>query len=73
MAIRQPQPPNSPKEVHKLIKMIFALNRFVSRLANRCRLFYQLLKKWKGFLWTEECDAAFKDLKAYLASLPVLS
>ena len=53
--------------------MISTLNRFISRSEDRCRLFYQLLKKWKGFLWTEECDAAFKDLKAYLASPPVLS
>ena len=31
------------------------------------------MKKWKGFLWTEECDEAFKDLKAYLASPLILS
>jgi len=72
-AIRQLQPPNNPKEVQKLTGMIAALNRFVSRLANRCRLFYQLLMKWKGFLWTEECDVAFADLKSYLASPPILS
>lgn len=73
MAIQQLQPLNNPKEVQKLIGMIATLNRFVSRLANRCWLFYQLLKKWKGFLWTEECNAAFIDLKSYLASPPVLS
>ncbi|XP_075656553.1 uncharacterized protein LOC142626727 [Castanea sativa] len=53
--------------------MIAALNRFTSRLADRCRPFYQLLKKWKGFQWMEECDVAFRGLKSYLASPPILS
>ena len=39
------------------------LNRFISRLANRCRPFFQLLKKWKGFEWIEECVLAFQQLK----------
>ena len=72
-AIRQLEPPNNPKEVQKLTRIIATLNRFVSRSADRCWSFYQLLKKWKGFLWTEECDEAFKDLKAYLASPLILS
>lgn len=50
-----------------------ALNRFVSKLADKCRPFFQLLKKWKGFRWMEECNKAFQDLKHYLASLPILS
>jgi len=29
--------------------MIATLNRFVLRLADKCRLFFQLLRKWKGF------------------------
>ena len=53
--------------------MIVALKHFVSKSANRCRPFYQLLKKWKGFQWTKECDKAFWDLKKYLVSPPILS
>ena len=52
--------------------MLAALNRFISKFANRCRPFYQLLKKWKGFQWDEECDVAFQDLKDYLMQAPVL-
>ena len=59
--------------MQKLTEVIAALNWFVSRLVDRCRSFYQLLKKWKGFQWTEECDMAFKDLKSYLSSPPILS
>lgn len=56
-----------------LTGMIAALNRFVSRSANRCRPFIQLLRKWKGFHWTEECDSSFQSLKLYLASSLILS
>ena len=46
------QPPRNPKEVQKLIGMTVVLNLFISRSANRCRLFFQLLHKWKRFEWT---------------------
>ena len=73
MAIQQLNPLGNLKEVQRLSGMIPALNRYVSRLADRCKPFFQLLKKWKGFQWTEECDMAFRDLKSYLASPPILS
>ena len=53
--------------------MLAAPNLFISKFADRCRPFYQLLKKWKGFQWDEECDAAFRDLKYYLMQAPVLT
>ena len=43
------QPPRNPKEVQKLTGMMVALNRFISRSANRCRPFFLLPHKWKGF------------------------
>ena len=51
--------------------MLAVLNRFVSKFADRCRPFYQLLKKWKGFQWTE-CEEVFQDLKKYLVRAPIL-
>ena len=48
-AINSLQPPWNPKEVQKLIGMTASLNRFISRSADKCRLFFQLLNKWKGF------------------------
>ena len=47
--------------------MLAALNWFISKFANHYYPFYQLLKKWKGFQWNEECEKAFWDLKEYLA------
>ena len=53
------QPPQNPKEVQKLTGIIAALNRFISQSADRCRPFFLLLNKWKGFEWTKECALAF--------------
>ena len=53
--------------------MTVALNRFISRSADRCRPFFQLLNKWKGFKWTEECVLAFQQLKEYLSWPPIMS
>ena len=58
-AIRDLKPPRNAKEVQKLTGMIAALNRFISRSADRCRPFYLLINKWKGFEWSEECTVAF--------------
>ena len=72
-AVKRLKPPSNPKEVQKLTGMLATLNRFISRFADRCRPFYQLLKKWKGFQWDEECDVAFQDLKGYLMQAPMLT
>ena len=53
--------------------MMAALNRFIFRLADRCRLFFLLMNKWKGFEWTEECARAFQQLKEYLSHPPIMS
>ena len=53
--------------------MIAALNRFISRSADRCRLFYLLINKWKGFEWIEDYAAAFQQLKEYLSQPPIMS
>ena len=53
--------------------MLAALNRFISKFANHCRPFYQLLKKWKGFQWDEQCERVFQDLKEYLTQASMLT
>ena len=50
---------------------IAALNRFVSRATDRCLPFFRTLRK--SFEWTDECQTAFNDLKAYLSSPLLLS
>jgi hypothetical protein len=50
-----------------------ALNRFISRLGEKGLPFFKLLKKTIKFEWTEEAKEAFKSLKVYLTSSPVLT
>uniref|UniRef100_A0A2N9I3X1 Uncharacterized protein n=1 Tax=Fagus sylvatica TaxID=28930 RepID=A0A2N9I3X1_FAGSY len=67
------QPPKDAKQVQRLTGMIAALGRFISRSADRCRPFFQLLGKRRKFLWDQDCSAAFEGIKAYLSSPPCLS
>ena len=67
------QPPQNPKKVQKLTGITAALNRFISRSADRCRPFFLLMNKWKDFEWTEECAQAFQQLKEYLSHPPIMS
>ena len=71
-AINNLQTLQNPKEVQKLTGMTAALNRFISRSADRCRPFFLLINKWKNFEWTE-CARAFQQLKDYLARPPIMS
>ena len=72
-AIKSLQPPRNPKEVQKLTRMTTALNRFISRLADKCRPFFLLMNKWKGFEWIEECALAFQQLKEYISHPSIMS
>ena len=72
-AINNLQPPQNPKEVQKLTGMTIALNRFISQSTDRCRPFFLLMNKWKGFEWTEECARAFQQLKEYLSHPSIMS
>ena len=59
--------------MQKLTGMTAALNRFISQSADRCRPFFLLINKWKGFEWTEECVIAFQQLNDYLARPLIMS
>ena len=72
-AINDLKLPRNAKEVQKLAGMIVALNRFISRSADRCRPFYPLIDKWKGFKWSKDCTMAFQQLKEYLSRPPIMS
>ena len=72
-AVKRLKPPSNPKEVQILTGMLATLNQFISKFADQCRPFYQLLKKWKGFQWNEDYERAFQGLKEYLTRAPMLT
>ena len=53
-AIMELTPPKTIKEVQSLNGKIAALNRFVSKVTNKCLPFFRTLKK--SFEWMDECQ-----------------
>ena len=70
-AILEMEPLKTTKEIQRLTGRVAALNRFISRLTNKCVPFFKTLKK--AFTWTDECQQAFEELKKYLMTPPLLS
>lgn len=65
--------PKSVKEVRRVVGTFSWYRRFVPEFANLIPPLTALLKKSNKFVWTHSCDDAFKRLKEYLISAPVLS
>ena len=63
-------PPRTAKEVQHLNDKIATLNRFVSKAMDKCLPFFKTLKR--AFVWMDECEAAFQELKCYLSNPPFL-
>ncbi|KAL5539207.1 hypothetical protein UlMin_044287 [Ulmus minor] len=72
-ALLDMEPPRKIKEVQRLTGRIAALNRFISRATDRCKPFFQALRKGKDFIWTADCEQSFQELKSYLGKPPLLS
>jgi hypothetical protein len=71
--ILEMESPRSVKDVQQLTGRIVALSQFLPASAKRCLPMFKILKKQDSFSWTQECEDAFQELKASLASLPVLT
>ena len=59
------------KEVQSFTGRVAALNRFISKGTDKCLPFFKILKQ--AFIWTNECEAAFQELKRYLSNPLLLS
>ena len=70
-AILEMSSPKMIKEVQSLTGKVAALNRFVSKATNKCLPFFKTLKQ--AFVWTDEYEAAFQELKCYLSNPSLLS
>ena len=71
-AILEMSSPKSVKDIQKLTGRIAALNRFISRSTDKCLPFFKLLRNSTRFVWDDQCEEAFTNLKAYLSSSPLL-
>ena len=70
-AILDMEPPKNIKEVQSLTGWIAALNKFVSKVTDKCLPFFKIFRK--AFEWTDQCQKAIQDLKVYLTTTPLLS
>jgi hypothetical protein len=61
-AIKVMQSPACIKHVQKLMRCLAVLS-LISRFAERTLLFFKLLRKSIPFVWTQEADEAFRELK----------
>ena len=59
------------KVVQSLTGRVATLNRFVSKATDKCLPYFKTLKR--AFVWTEECETTFQELKCYLSNPPLLS
>ncbi|GJX88464.1 reverse transcriptase domain-containing protein [Tanacetum coccineum] len=70
------QLPKCLKDVQKLNGKLASLNRFLAKSAEKSLPFFKTLKKCtkkSDFLWTEEAEAAFRQMKEHIAKLPMLT
>lgn len=65
--------PLTTKEIRRIIEMASWYRRFISNFSTLLEPITALLKKNAKIIWTEECNAAFKNLKEQLSTAPVLS
>ena len=57
------QSPKTVKDIQKLIGMIIALSRFISKSTDKCHPFFQALKMGKNLVWSTEYEEAFQQIK----------
>jgi hypothetical protein len=72
-AIINMAPPQSARDVQRLTGRLAALNRFISKSAERSLPFLKTLRGTKDFAWGLEQATAFASLKQHLSELAILT
>ena len=65
------EPLKSVKNIQKLTGRVAALGRFISKSGDKCLSFSKALKNVKDFIWDDESQTAFEELKKYMAAPPI--
>ena len=65
--------PTDLKQVQKLAGCMATLSCFISRLGEKALPLYRLLRRTDNFEWTDAATARLEEIKALLASNPILA
>ena len=72
-ALSQLATPTDLKQIQKLTGCVAALSHFISRLGEKALPLYRLLRRTEYFEWTDAAIAGLKEIKAILATNPILA
>jgi hypothetical protein len=72
-AIRKMAKPSNKKDVVKLTGLMASLGHFISKLGEKGLPFFKLLKKADKFVWDDEAQIMFEDIKESLTTPPVMT
>uniref|UniRef100_A0A3B1JJM2 Gypsy retrotransposon integrase-like protein 1 n=1 Tax=Astyanax mexicanus TaxID=7994 RepID=A0A3B1JJM2_ASTMX len=65
--------PRSIKELQRFLGMAGWYHRFITHFSERAAILNALKKKNAPWIWTQECQKAFEDIKQALITAPVLT
>ena len=71
-AVTEWESPKNVKEVRSFLGLAGYYRRFIENFSKIAKPMTELLKKDTKFIWTEECEASFQELKKCLVTSPVL-
>ncbi len=64
--------PTTVGEIRSFLGLAGHYWRFIENFSKIAKTMTELLKKDTKFIWTEECEASFQELKKHLVTSPVL-
>ncbi|KAL5515000.1 hypothetical protein EMCRGX_G000106 [Ephydatia muelleri] len=71
--VKQWPTPSTAEEVQQFLGLASYYRRFIQHFAEIMKPLHHLMEHNVAFLWTEECELAFQELKRHLVTAPILS
>ncbi|CAL2265920.1 unnamed protein product [Prunus armeniaca] len=65
-------PPKNPKELKSFMGRLSYIRRFIPGLAAMVSVFTPLLKKGKPYIWSQECQEAYRRVQQLITKLPTM-
>ncbi|XP_057808913.1 uncharacterized protein LOC131023391 [Salvia miltiorrhiza] len=72
-AVQEWRSPTTPHEIRSFLGLAGYYRRFIQDFSKIAKPITHLLKKEVKFLWTDECEQSFQELKKRLTTAPVLA